>query len=140
MWHTHAMNPTIVEAFYGKKGYIELNGSIIHEIKFIPGEDNVIELCFDDINFPENPPEKWLNQKYNTAQVRLQFSNVINFSFSYRTSLTKVQVSISINSINDDKLFLFAASDQNGLILKFNFKWLYIEAITGYISELKPKR
>jgi hypothetical protein len=131
MWFKHAENPTLIKGYYGDEDYPRLNNSVLKEFRFIPGGDNMVEIIFDDINFPLKPPKKWIDDGFNTALIAVRMQSVTDFTCNILQNVSTSSVEIQKNAENH---FLFSLKSTDNFDLKFSFKWLYIIGIKGYFQ------
>lgn len=85
--------------FFIKKLYNqvpELNNVNILVIK-LEGERNKVSLTCDLPYYADYPPQKWIDAKYNTVIVQIDFFAIQNFNIQYLNNLFKGNVEIKLD-------------------------------------------
>ncbi|MBD3231048.1 hypothetical protein GF322_00105 [Candidatus Dependentiae bacterium] len=80
MWCNFLENNFFIKELYKK--IPELNNVRISEIN-VHDEGHRISIVFELPYYPDNPPQKWVNAKYNTAYVQIDFDALHRLYIEY---------------------------------------------------------
>ncbi|ULO08510.1 hypothetical protein H1230_06800 [Paenibacillus sp. 19GGS1-52] len=111
----------------------QLNSVSIIELKIEYGDS--VSIRFDLPEYAENPPQKWTSQGYNTVQIQLDFSEVINIDIQLNRSsnINKLINNIEIYKDKEEIINIKLDGSFKGIITA---KYGFIQSIQGYINEI----
>ncbi len=125
-------NPKVIDSVFGNDVFS------LENVKFAKTEINYNEgsiyLYIDLKDFPSAPPKKWTLQKFNTVQLVLRVFEIKEFS-----SKGFFEQGINVNVVlvqKDDLINLTVLEENKILYCKIKARWLYIDRIEGYQSDL----
>ncbi len=123
------LNPKIIEVFYGDR---EPNFSdvLINSFQVLPNEDTTIRLNLIVRDFPDNPPKKWILNKYDTAAFSLQLNGVFDVHIDGLDF-------VDATSIEFKKLSESEISISSGINFRISCKWIHVDGIEGFTDEIK---
>lgn len=126
LWTNHLVSTQYIDSIY-HSNKPSLNKVDIHEINFHrDGPKISIRINLND--YPENPPKKWVTQKFNTVQLTLSLIGIEDVKLSGWID-TNYIADIKIEKI-DGKIHMNLNSDNLKLIARASF--IDIESILAY--------
>jgi hypothetical protein len=127
MWHELSENPQMLSAFYNNVP--QLDSVEIHEI-LLHRDGPLLKVRFEMPIFPDKPPDSWLKQGFNTAQLVVDFWSISDLAIQ-GWSTTNIG-NLRIEKIADLNLLLTIISPDFKLSAKAMF--FRCAKITGYIK------
>ena len=118
-----------IKAIYGAN-VPELSGVNVHEI-LLHRDGPKVTLRFDFPDFPDHPPQKWIENGFNCVQVSWVFSGVSDFEINGWGA--NFSSNISIWRDPDGLVSLEVVGDCFKVSLKSDFS--YIERISAYLDK-----
>ncbi len=123
------LNPKIIEAFYGDREP-SLTDVLINSFQVLPNEDTTIRLNLIVRDFPDNPPKKWILNKYDTAAFSLQLNGVFDVHID---GLDFVEAtSIAIQKLSESEILISSGNN-----FRIVCKWIHLDGIDGFKDEVK---
>lgn len=92
MWTDFLEDSKSISAIY-KGATPSLNGVSIREVRYHLSRGSV-EVTLDLSTYPEMPPKKWINGKFNTVQVVLELWNVKKLSLNELSQDTPADIRV----------------------------------------------
>ena len=107
-WTAHLVDSQHIDSIY-HADIPDLNEVDIHEIVF-NRDGPTISITLNLNEYPINPPQKWVDQKFNTVQVKIalidiegvELSGWINTTYIARVDINKTDEKITLNLTSDD--------------------------------------
>ena len=127
MWLDFVQGKEGLERIFGNKPY----GSIV-ELRRISFEDCTTIIEFDLQEWPENPPAKWLAQKFNTIQVKLAIGGCAEINFK---DWAQANIGVfRIKELNSGVLLSFKFVSNSGAYFSCVCDALLISSISSYTN------
>lgn len=115
---------------------IDFSNITIQYIKHA-SEDESIRIAFDFNNFPSSPPQKWLNNNYNTVQIVLYLFDIYTFKQKGICS-DKMKLNLKFSSENNRKS-LIIGDINSAFFMLIDFDWCFIEKVSAYRLDVADK-
>jgi hypothetical protein len=125
-WYQHLRNPEAILSLYASPPDLEK----VRLLEVIFYEDGpTVRLRLNMNSFPDNPPERWVRQGFNTAQVQMSFFGISALEMSGWS--TNNIVTVRLDAIASD-LFELECFDDT-FRLKLHFDSAQIDRFNGYL-------
>ncbi|MEM5343159.1 Imm50 family immunity protein [Paraburkholderia azotifigens] len=115
-------------AIYGVN-FPSLDKVNVHEIIF-HRDGPTVTFRVDLLEYPSSPPKKWIENEFNTAQIRLSCSDV-KYSSLHGWNHTSFVASIGLNRDGD---LITLALNGDGLSVCIKSSFLDVSSISAYIN------
>lgn len=128
-WAAYLVDSKHIESIYHAK-IPDLNEVDIHEVTF-NRDGPTISITLNLNEYPINPPQKWVVQKFNTVQIKIALIDIEEVELSGWINTTYI-ARVDINKI-DEKITLNLTSGDLKLSIKARFIDVY--SISAYIKK-----
>lgn len=128
-WTSHLVDSKHIDSIY-RADIPVLNEVDIHEIVF-NRDGPTISITLNLNEYPINPPQKWVDQKFNTVQIKIALIDIEEVELSGWISTTYIAC-IDINKI-DGKITLNLTGGDLNLSIKARF--IDVSSISAYMKK-----
>jgi tellurite resistance-related uncharacterized protein len=130
MWSQYLQNKEALEKTYGE---LSVNSLIVHRVK-LNENGSTLTIEADLPEFPESPPQKWVEREANTAQIELDFifcEEILIKNFTYENIIVLEVLQLKEN------FFEFHLHNDKGFLIKGKCVSIYLQKISAYQQNLE---